>query len=233
MNILLLHGALGTKREIAPLAAALPNLRTRALDFSGHGERAIPAQGLSFEAFVSDIGDALDAARWEQAHLFGYSMGGYAAMRFAARFPERVRSVATLGTKYIWTPEGLRQELGKLDPEKIEAKVPHFAKALSLAHGQERWKEVVRATATLLTGLAATPLLTDEVLATVRCPALLCVGDRDTTAVPEDTLATARKLPDAGAWVLPRTRHPFHEVDMDALVAQLTRFWAGVPAPSA
>lgn len=41
MNLLL-----GTKREIAPFAAVLPNLRLYALDFSGHGERTIPAQGV-------------------------------------------------------------------------------------------------------------------------------------------------------------------------------------------
>ena len=71
------------------------------------------------------------------------------------------------------------------------------------------------------------PLLTNEVLAAIECPVLLIVGDRDTTAGPEDTLLTARKLMDAGVMVLPRTRHPFEEVDLDLLITQLSRFWEG------
>ncbi|MBK7085210.1 MAG: hypothetical protein IPH53_11295 [Flavobacteriales bacterium] len=54
---------------------------------------------------------------------------------------------------------------------------------------------------------------------------LLAVGDQDTTAIPEDMLAVSRKLKDAGVLVIPRTRHPFEDIDLDLLITQLTRFW--------
>lgn len=227
MNILLLHGALGTKRQLAYLADSLDHATCRSLTFTGHGEDEVPADGLSFEHFLRDMDAALEKVD-APVHLFGYSMGGYAALLWAARHPGRVASVATLGTKLVWTAEGLQKELKKLDPQLIEEKVPEFAMGLASAHGPARWKDLVKHTADLMTRLADAPLLTDEVLAAIECPVLLMVGDRDTTAVPEDTLLTARKLTDAGVMVLPRTHHPFEDVDLDLLITQLSRFWEGM-----
>lgn len=227
MNILLLHGALGTKRQLAYLADSLDHATCRGLTFTGHGEDEVPADGLSFEHFLHDIDAALENVNGP-VHLFGYSMGGYAALLWAARHPGRVASVATLGTKLVWTTEGLQKELKKLDPQLIEEKVPEFAMGLASTHGPERWKDLVKHTADLMTRLAGAPLLTDEVLAAIECPVLLMVGDRDTTAVPEDTLLTARKLKDAGVMVLPRTRHNFEDADLDLLITQLSRFWEGM-----
>lgn len=224
MNILLLHGALGTKRQLAFLADSLDHATCRSLTFTGHGENELPAEGLSFEQLLRDVDEAMQKISGP-VHLFGYSMGGYVALLWAARNPGRVASVSTLGTKLVWTPEGLQKELKKLDPAVMEEKVPEFALGLAAAHGADRWKGLVTATADLMTGLAAAPLLTDEVLAAIECPVLLGVGDRDTTASPEDTLATSRKIKDAGVMVFPRTRHPFEQVDLDLLITQLSRFW--------
>jgi pimeloyl-ACP methyl ester carboxylesterase len=226
MNILLLHGALGTKRQLAFLADSLDHASCRNITFTGHGESEVPGEGLSFELFLMDI-DAAVQRMDGPIHLFGYSMGGYAALLWAARNPGRAATVTTLGTKLVWTPEGLQKELRKLDPAAMEEKVPEFAMGLAAAHGPERWKELVKHTADLMTRLADAPLLTEEVLGAFDTPVLLMVGDRDTTAVPEDTLLTARKLKDAGVMVLPRTRHPFEEVDLDLLITQLSRFWEG------
>jgi pimeloyl-ACP methyl ester carboxylesterase len=75
-------------------------------------------------------------------------------MLYAAKHPERVRSVVTLGTKYLWTPEGLQKELRMLDPDAMEAKVPAFARMLAESHGEHRWKGLVAAIAKSMTDLA-------------------------------------------------------------------------------
>lgn len=226
MNTLLLHGALGTKRQLAFLAESLDHATCRSLTFSGHGENDLPPEGLSFDQFLRDVDEAMQKVSGP-VHLFGYSMGGYVALLWASKNPGRLASVSTLGTKLVWTPEGLQKELKKLDPVAMEEKVPEFASGLAAVHGPQRWKHLVAATADLMTRLAGEPLLTDEVLAAIECPVLLGVGDRDATASPEDTLATARKIKDAGVMVFPRTRHPFEEVDLDLLITQLSRFWEG------
>lgn len=222
MNLLLLHGALGTRTQMEPLRERIGGV---AIDLTGHGGRAIPDHGITFHDFLADIDIAYAAQRWRSADLFGYSMGGYAAMLYAAEYPDRVRSVVTLGTKYLWTEEGLHKELRMLDPETILTKVPAFAKALAGVHGADRWRELVSAIAGSMRRLAAAPLLTPQVCARVRCPVLLCVGDGDTTAVPEDTHEFAKMVPDASVHMLANTKHPFNTVDHVRFAAELGQFW--------
>lgn len=216
-TILLLHGALGTARQMAPLAAALRDHRIIAPTLAGHGNDA--GTPPAFDRFTADIDQALRDAEG-LVHAIGYSMGGYAALLAEAGHPGRFATITTIGTKFIWTPEGVEKEVRKLDPDVIEQKVPRFAEALAAQHGAN-WKYLVRHTARLMHDLTATPLLPAERLAAITCPVLLCVGDRDTTAIPEDTLTTARHLPNAGTWVMPWTKHPFEEVDVESLVSRI------------
>jgi pimeloyl-ACP methyl ester carboxylesterase len=223
MALLLLHGALGSARQLASLQQRVGGV---SIDLSGHGRREIPSEGIRFEQFIADIDRALDEQKWEQADLFGYSMGGYTALLYAAKYPGRVRSVIAVGTKLGWTEEGLQKELLKLDPDMMLARVPAFVEALAEVHGADRWRDVVVAIAKSMTGLAAAPLLTPEVVARIECPVLLCVGDADTTAVPSDTKAFATGLRNAEVVVLPNTRHPFEDVDLDVLVPLIEQFWS-------
>lgn len=225
MNLLLLHGALGTRDQWGLLREVLPVIRTRVVEFSGHGEQAMPDEGLGMEIFLRNIRDALQEAGWSDAHFFGYSMGGYAALLFASRFPDRVRSVVTLGTKLKWDREGLDRELRMLDPQKMKEKVPHFAMQLLTQHGADRWEGLVSATARLITGLHEQPPLTRESMERITCPAMLCVGDKDRTAVPEHTLEAARYMPRGSTLVLPNTQHPFDQVDLNVLLPHLRSFW--------
>lgn len=222
MDLLLLHGALGSKRQLLPLQQRMGGA---VIDFTGHGDLAIPDTGLSFEQFVADIDRAYATNGFVKAHLFGYSMGGYAALLFAAQFPERVHSVVTLGTKLLWTEEGLQKELRMLDPELMLAKVPAFAHMLAEVHGEDRWRELVLAIAQSMKGLAAAPLLTPEVCTRIQCRVLHCVGDNDTTAVPHDTRIFASGFKYASVHVLKNTRHPFEGVDLTALEKALEDFW--------
>jgi pimeloyl-ACP methyl ester carboxylesterase len=193
-----------------------------AIDLSGHGSSTVPEDGITFEHFIEDIERAFAEQGWEQADLFGYSMGGYAAMLFAARHPERVRSVITLGTKYLWTPEGLQKELRMLDPDAVLAKVPAFAQRLIDVHGEGKWRALVAAIAASMTDLARAPLLTKEVVDRITCRVLCCVGEEDTTAVPHDTRVFASGLRYASVVVLKGARHPFESVDMDLLERALS-----------
>jgi pimeloyl-ACP methyl ester carboxylesterase len=222
-GLLLLHGALGSRAQLEGLQQRIGRV---AIDMAGHGELEIPTDGITFDHFLEDIDRAFQQNGWSQADLFGYSMGGYAALLYAAEHADRIRSVVTVGTKYIWTPEGLQKELRMLDPDKMLEKVPAFAKRLADVHGAHKWRQLVAAVAKSMSDLAAAPLLTDAVKSKIQCPVLLCVGDGDTTAVPDDTRAFSRGIENAEVIVLPNTKHPFESVDLDVLVPRLERFWA-------
>lgn len=222
MNLLLLHGALGSAAQLQALQQRAGGV---AIDLSGHGGREIPAAGIRFDQFMADIDRAFERQGWSAAHLFGYSMGGYAAVLYAALHPERVKSVITIGTKYLWAEEGLQRELRMLNPDAMEEKVPAFAEALADAHGAGRWKALVHAIARSMEELAASPLLTAEMCARIQCPILLCVGEKDSTAVPADTHLFAARVKGAEVLLLPDTPHPLDRVDLDALLPRFDEFW--------
>lgn len=225
MDLLLIHGALGNGKQLQSLAERIQSIDAKCIELTGHGASALPANGLSYELFLEDIDRAMHEV--ERAHLFGYSMGGYAALLYAARYPERVISVATLGSKLLWDEAGLNALLKRLDADAIAQHVPKYAERLALDHGADRWRDVVKATAELVGRSVDDPLLNEEVFAKIKCPVLLCSGDRDDTALPADTLKASGMMPDAGALILPRTKHPFDLVELELLVPHLQRFWKG------
>lgn len=71
------------------------------VDRRGHG-RSAPMGDAMDE--VEDLLSVLDDAQAEQSHLVGHSLGGYDALAFAVRHPNRVKSLALTGP-WLPTPE--------------------------------------------------------------------------------------------------------------------------------
>ena len=84
----------------------------------------------SIPGFASEVLEYLEENNIDKAHVVGYSMGGYVGMYLAAHFPDKIRSLVTLATKYHWDEEIAAREIKMLNPEKISTKVPDFAEQL-------------------------------------------------------------------------------------------------------
>lgn len=201
-------------------------------DLPGHGRTAADADGaidagapagFSISAFSEDVCAILDRNGIDRADIVGYSMGGYVALHLARRHPGRVGRIVTLGTKFDWTPATAEKEASRLDPAAIETKVPGFAAQLRERHG-ERWARVVRVTATMMLGLGASPGLSDDDFRAIPHPALIAVGDRDSMVSIDETVRTARALPEAECLVLPGTPHPLEQVDTGLLAFHIRQF---------
>ena len=118
-DLILLHGAIGAGSQLKPLAELLSlQFNVHTLNFEGHGGR--PINGVySIDRFVSNLIDFLDEIELKNVSVFGYSMGGYVALKAAALHPGRIDSIVTLGTKFQWDTETASKEVHMLDPEKI------------------------------------------------------------------------------------------------------------------
>jgi len=207
-TLLLLHGALYTSREFAPVVDELGQVRrVITVDFAGHGGERFPSEPFSIELFGRQILHRLDAEGVQTADIMGYSMGGYVALWLALVAPDRVGGVVTLGTKLRWDPETAAREVVMLDPEKIAAKVPHFASLLALRHGEARWKEVVLRTASMISTLGDRPSITLADAARINHRIRMMVGDRDEMVSIEETAEFYRALPAGQLAVLPSTPH--------------------------
>src|SRR5688572_15611523 len=100
-RIIVLHGALGSADQMAPLAQAMEGIApAEALEFPGHGATEsgdVPftiagfAAWLASHPWISDDGP--------RPFVFGYSMGGYIALALEARHPGSFAGILTLGTR--------------------------------------------------------------------------------------------------------------------------------------
>ena len=158
-DLILLHGALGDVRQLAPLAERMgDDYRVAAIELPGHGTTASGAGALRIEDFAQAVLDEMAQRKIGQADVFGYSMGGYVALYLAATAPDRVGRVATLATKLAWTPEVAARESAMLDAATIRAKVPKFAAALEARHTALGWETLLSRTAEMMAGLGARPV---------------------------------------------------------------------------
>ncbi|MBI2429356.1 MAG: alpha/beta fold hydrolase [Ignavibacteriales bacterium] len=73
--------------------------RVIAYDVRGHGESEVGTGHYSIEFFVDDLIALMDHLAIHKAILCGLSMGGYIALRFSERHPERVLGLILCDTK--------------------------------------------------------------------------------------------------------------------------------------
>ncbi len=228
MDILLLHGAIGSATQLAPLQRVLEqNHRVFSINFSGHGGQASNSENFGIALFASDVLAFLDANSIGKITIFGYSMGGYVAMYLAKHHPERIDRIITLATKYNWDEAIAAREVQMLNPDKISEKLPAFAETLTQRHAPADWKDVLHKTATMMLQMGAdNPIKTIEYNG-ITHPTLVVLGDRDKMVTLEETVAVYKALPNAQLCVLPRTPHPIEQVNVELLTTVVEEFLKG------
>jgi len=222
-QLLLLHGALGAAAQMAPLEPLLSDkFKVHLLDFSGHGGKKIDGPFV-IDRFAYDVIQYLDNNRIAQVDIFGFSMGGYVAMKVAERLGLRIGKIMTLGTKFAWSPQTAEHEVARLDPVKIRAKVPAFADLLKKRHLPSDGKVVVRQTAALMTDLGRQPQWVPGVNM-IYNQVRLMVGDRDNMVTVDETRSVAENLPNASLRIIPAMEHPFEKADPAVVAMEIVDF---------
>jgi pimeloyl-ACP methyl ester carboxylesterase len=212
--ILLLHGALGAKSQLEPIRETLEQKGhvVYSINFSGHNGIPFNENGFGIDVFAADVLNLMEQHQLDTVDIFGYSMGGYVALWLAHRSPARVGEIITLGTKFDWDPASARREVAKMDPDKILDKVPAFARILEHRHAPNDWRELLRRTADMMTGLGEAPLLTNEILRSIHHPVTVYLGDRDDMADRTYSEQVASMLPNGKFILLDNTPHPIEKV---------------------
>jgi pimeloyl-ACP methyl ester carboxylesterase len=225
--LLLLHGALGSKKQFEPLLPLLQkHFTTHTLNFQGHG--GSPSnQAYSIELFTQNVLDYLASQNLESISIFGYSMGGYVALNLALQHPSKVSKIVTLGTKFNWTPEAAAQEVEMLNPEKIEAKVPAFANKLAEEHQPLNWKEVMLHTAEMMLSLGKQPLLTQKEFEAINQPVTIGIGSQDQMVSLQESQQAADELPNGRLEILDNTPHPIDKIPANVLADYIEGSFSG------
>lgn len=224
-HLILLHGALGSKDQLQPLEKALANsFQVHTFNFSGHGGRPFADMPISIPFFSEQIATYMKETGISQASIFGYSMGGYAAMYLAKQHPEKINKLITLATKFHWDEKTAAREIKMLDGKTIREKVPAFAAQLQQRHAPNDWLILLEKTSQLLTDLGKQNTLQLEDYATITTPCMVLLGDRDKMVTMDETIAVYKQLPNGQCGILPGTPHAFEQVSMSLLTEMISGF---------
>lgn len=146
-------------------------------DFRGHGRTT--AKNLQWDSRIiaDDMARFLDVMGIAWAHLIGYSCGAYVGCYMAAKYPEKVKSLVTIGGAAYPRPDGADDYL----PENLLRKNDtDFIEDMRLRHLDAHrgdWQTYLKMT---VADWKNHPSLSDDEWRNIRCPAFLINGEKDT-----------------------------------------------------
>jgi 3-oxoadipate enol-lactonase len=234
--LVLLHGASSAGREDfgAQVPALARSFTCHLPDARGHAATAWDAAaGLHLADLVADLAALLDALDIAAAHVLGFSMGGSTALAFAAAHPERVATLALVGTATEREPRtSVIRRLA--DVERIERQDPAWAAALARRHdplqGPGAWRRLMAAIVAFVAEQDPPP---PGELRRAAMPTLVVVGDRDPIVPVGQAWALARQLPDARLFVVPGCPHEVPSKRPRLFLEGLLGFYRSVGAAGA
>lgn len=208
--LLMLPGLLGAIRSqwrnfVQPMTT---EFRVILIDLRGHGKSTNNASTLRAEQMAQDIFGILDELKIDQAHILGYSIGGYVGLVMAYHQPLRIKTVTAHGTKFYWTAEAVEKMNMQLDPDIMAEKAPTYADLLVQDHGARKWRILVRQAAEMVHDLK-TNGLNEAMAKKIQCPVLISVGERDELVNLLEAQRLSIILPKGELIVLPGVRHPY------------------------
>ncbi len=219
--------------------------RVIAIDLRGHGESQAPIWLTSVDIYADDVRGLLDHLSVDKAVICGFSMGGYVAFAFLRKYPDRVRGLVLADTRpQPDAPEGkagrfataltaqkdgagaiANAMLGRLLSQKSTDEKPDLVKQVRAMIESTP----VQGIAGDLMSMAERP---DSVpmLASIRVPTLIVVGELDALTPPADSKLMADTIPGAKLEVIPGVAHLANMEDAATFNRAVGDFLATIPA---
>lgn len=207
------------------------------------------AGAYTYEHHRDDVVRLMDGLGVDKAHLIGLSMGAYAGLQAALKYPDRVRSLV-FSSGGSGAPKGDREKFKRDTYEGADRMLREGmeAGARGLAMGATRiqllnkdprgWEEFRRymsehsalgSALTLKNYQALRPSLHnyEAELRALDVPVLLAAGDEDDPVI-EANIFLKRTLPRAGLWIHPQTGHGMNLEEPDEYNRRIAEFLSAV-----
>ncbi len=203
----------------------------------------------SWEFSVDDIAAVMRGLAIERAHVVGSSMGGYAALQFGLRYPEKASAIvaASVGSgslpsqREAWLRETsiLARAFIERGPAAMAERMANSPTRIQLKykdpkswHGfvdQLRQQSARGMSNTMAHCQALRPSLHDlqDQFTEMTVPVLLVVGDEDVPCL-ETNLMLKAALRNAGLWICPNSGHAINLEEPAAFNAQVESFLSAV-----
>jgi 3-oxoadipate enol-lactonase len=217
---LLVHGFPFDRRMWRGQRDAFPGMRLLLPDLRGHGESEPVPPPYTLVDMAEDLRQILDHLAIEQVVFAGLSMGGYIALAFAGRYPERLRALLLLDTHPKADPPEVRRGRAETATRARKDGVASLAAELTerFVGGRGVDPEVVALVRQMildtsvegmvgsLTAMAARPDST-PILSSIPCPTLVLVGTADQITPPAMARAMHAEIPGAELVEIPDAGH--------------------------
>ena len=235
-TLVMLHAAMGSSRRFYAWVPHLArDFRVVRLDLRGHGESEVPgADQLSFERLGLDVVELLDHLGVAKVHLAGSSAGAFISQSVAARYPQRISTLACFaatpgmkrGTQDYsgWVSRigakgvaaFLRETIAdRIDASKVE---PGFIDWF-IAESARAPVPVLARFVPLMAGIDLTPELPR-----IQCPTLAVVPGGDPIHTVDEYRALERMIPDCEFVVYEGMPHNITDAVPDRCAQELRRF---------
>jgi pimeloyl-ACP methyl ester carboxylesterase len=247
--ILLLHSYWGSSELFdLPCSQLSINYKVIRLDFPGHGRSTSPESVFTFDEFASTIDFILQQLDInEQLNIIGHSMGGYAAMAFAKRYPQKIKALILMHSPLCNADNHsikLRErEAGFLRKGKKELLLrttleTNFAPGNEILFA-EAFKKLNRISREVTTdgALAAIHAINSredsrQLIKSAGIPILIVIGKYDRVYRPDDMLKEISDLPAVKTIFLEKSGHLGFIEEEEILFSGLTEFLKSVTSSS-
>lgn len=235
--VVLLHPFPFDRRFWAALARRLAATRRVIVpDLRGFGQSPLDGS-FSIADLADDVAALLDRLGLQRAHVGGLSMGGYVALAFAARHPQRLSGLLLADTKASPDTEAARAARdeaialveGSGVPAYVEKQIPRLVAPRAVARLTDELRRLGRqAPAAVVAGLRALRDRPDRLpdLQAIRCPTLVVVGAEDALTPPSDAAAMASRIPGSRLVEIPGVGHLPPLEEPEAFAAAVLPFFA-------
>jgi len=222
--IVFLHGFPLDRQMWQPQIEGLSgHYRVLAFDYPGFGDSSPSTEGFTIDSLADITADFLDAIGITgRAIVAGLSMGGYVALAFARRHPERLRALILADTRAeadseeakanrdllaeVARQEGPAAVIDKMLPKLIEegplANLPDVVKMLTQIAGRQTATAIVHALQAMKERPDATPDLSRIAVST-----LVIVGENDLLTPPQVAKLMADHIVGSSLVTIPGVGH--------------------------
>jgi pimeloyl-ACP methyl ester carboxylesterase len=171
--------------------------------------------------FAEDARSVLDAYDLSSAHVFGFSLGGGAALHLAHTHPDRVDRLAVFQTNAHWTEAQAQRMQRRLDLDALRDRAPNRADRLQARHdAPERLLRRLRAFVDTLPDASAR---LGDVLPELTPPTLVAALDQDPLFGLDASQKLHQALSNARLAVLPGDTHSLARAPLGLLAPLLTQ----------
>lgn len=232
--MVLLHSAMGNSQRFYSWVPGLArHFRLIRMDLRGHGKSSVPAPSvkLTMERLVDDVEELMQRLGVEQAHLAANSAGGYVAQNLAIRSPDKVLSLAVVGSTPGLSPSALSW-LPRIEQEGLR---PFLTDTIAMRFDLERTDPALVAWFLDQTGendqdfiarfigYTATLDWSDQ-LHRIACPTLVILPGAETVGTSHSYDAMRERIPDVRMIAYDHMPHNIADMMPERCVADILAF---------